>query len=219
MRYFTKDLYKKMQVSGFLTFPETKIEWDEEIELYKTEGLDFKKIYEDSVISIKEDLLTFLPSSIYPYINNGKIKSEYPSEYLKIEIEKWVKEFEEEVNLIEKQYNKQYNSIKHKLPQNIIQISEISLHDSVVESIESIDENSIVMTLNSENTVDYRGQVRLRFNGIKYICSYADLENACWVYNEVYITDNGFELNILFDCPLYEFKIIAEDILIEQLEN
>lgn len=41
MKYYTKDWYNEMQVYGFLTFPDTKEEWDETIEYFESNGRDF----------------------------------------------------------------------------------------------------------------------------------------------------------------------------------
>jgi len=38
MNYFTKDWCREMQVTSFLAFPETKEEWDNNLEHFKTMG-------------------------------------------------------------------------------------------------------------------------------------------------------------------------------------
>ncbi|PGM59546.1 DUF4085 family protein [Bacillus sp. AFS053548] len=42
-----------------------------------------------------------------------------------------------------------------------------------------------------------------------------NIKGGFWLYDEVYPTKSGFELNVLFDIPLIEFKIVAEDIVVE----
>jgi hypothetical protein len=42
MKYFTKEWYQEMQVSGFLVFQETREDWDEILTYYQDEGIDFQ---------------------------------------------------------------------------------------------------------------------------------------------------------------------------------
>ncbi|WP_164684733.1 DUF4085 family protein [Brevibacillus reuszeri] len=44
------------------------------------------------------------------------------------------------------------------------------------------------------------------------------LRQNYWLYNEIYATDRGFELHVLFDCPLTEWKIVAENVQIETVK-
>ncbi len=46
----------------------------------------------------------------------------------------WTKDYEKRMNDLEKAYIDNYNSIKEKLAQNVVQLHEYSLHDSVVKS-------------------------------------------------------------------------------------
>jgi hypothetical protein len=43
LKFFTKDWYKEMTTMGFLVFPETIEEWEESIQMYKENGIDFQK--------------------------------------------------------------------------------------------------------------------------------------------------------------------------------
>lgn len=83
MKYFTRDWYKEMQVSGFLIFSETIEEWEEVLRESEKAGMDYKQSLREDVEEKKEELLKFLPKSLHPYIYNNTINSEYPSEKLK----------------------------------------------------------------------------------------------------------------------------------------
>ena len=48
----------------------------------------------------------------------------------------WTKDYEKRMNDLEQAYIDNYNSIKEKLAQNVVQLHEYSLHDSVVKSVE-----------------------------------------------------------------------------------
>lgn len=43
------------------------------------------------------------------------------------------------------------------------------------------------------------------------------LEGSWWLYDEIYKTKTGFELRVLFDCPLCELMIQARELKIETL--
>jgi hypothetical protein len=42
LKFFTKEWYKEMQVYGLLAFHDTKEDWDEMLQYYVKEGIDFK---------------------------------------------------------------------------------------------------------------------------------------------------------------------------------
>ena len=65
MNYFTIDWYKEMQVYGFLTFPDTREDWEENIAYYKSEGIDYKANFQSEIEERKEDLLRFLPAAFH----------------------------------------------------------------------------------------------------------------------------------------------------------
>lgn len=79
MNYFKIDWYKEMQVYGFLTFPETREDWEEKITYYKSEGIDYKANFQSEIEERKADLLRFLPTTFHPYIHDYSIRAEYPT--------------------------------------------------------------------------------------------------------------------------------------------
>lgn len=40
-----------------------------------------------------------------------------------------------------------------------------------------------------------------------------NFESAWWLYLEIALTEDGFELGVLFDCPFREVTICAADVL------
>lgn len=219
MKYYTKNWYKKLQISSFLMFPETKQEWDDKISFYKDNDIDIKNIYKENLEEIKDDLLKFLPEFFHVYINNGTINSEYPSACLKTKIDEWIKEFNNENEKNHKEYNKHYNSIKNSLPKNVVKICEKNLHDSVVKSFEYVSNDVFVITLDTDNTFEYTKDIKITFTGVKDLIIPEKFKNLCCIYNELYITEDGFELDILLDSPLSEFKICAENLFIEEISK
>ncbi|MCU5425331.1 DUF4085 domain-containing protein, partial [Bacillus tropicus] len=104
MKYFNKDWYKEMQVSGFLNFPETIEEWEEMLRESEKVGMDYKQSLREDVEEKKEDLLKFLPKSLHPYIHDNTINSEYPSAKLKKLMLEWNEDYEKRMNNLEQAY-------------------------------------------------------------------------------------------------------------------
>ncbi|MDX8363383.1 DUF4085 family protein [Cytobacillus sp. IB215316] len=213
MRYFTKERYKEMQVYGFLAFPESKKEWDEMIQYYKEEGIDYKKNAKEDLESIKKDLLKFLPESFHPYIYNGTINSEFPTPELRSIAEQWLSEYDERNKRIRDEYNEYFKSIKSQLPINVVKFYEKSLHDATIKSFECHSKDECLMILDWGVS-----DIKLTFKGVSKLTMPEKLEGALWLYDEVYHNDKYFELHVLFDCPLTEFSIIAENIVVEHLQ-
>ncbi len=136
MKYFNKEWYKEMQVFGFLIFPETLEEWEDILRESKKIGMDYKQSLREDLEEKKKDLLKFLPKSLHPYIHDNTINSEYPSEKLKKLMLEWTIDYEKRMNNLEQAYIDNYNTIKDKLAQNVVQLHGYSLHDSVVKSVE-----------------------------------------------------------------------------------
>jgi hypothetical protein len=61
-----------------------------------------------------------------------------------------------------------------------------------------------------------RGDIKLTFTGVSKLSMPKKFEGAWWLYDEVHLNDEHFELHVLFDCPFTEFSI-AENVIIEQL--
>ena len=119
---------------------------------------------------------------------------------------------------LDKEYLSYFNSIKDSLPKNVVQLSEISMHDVNVESIETPSKETFIMNLDCEGGFNDFSKIKLTFTGVKEISMPENIEEGFWLYDEIYLTNSGFELHVLFDIPFTEFKIEAENILIEAIE-
>ncbi|MFM1654785.1 DUF4085 family protein [Brevibacillus sp. B_LB10_24] len=215
MKYFTKAWYEKMQVAGFLVFPETREEWEEYIQYCSEEGIDLKKQVQEDLDFRKSDLLKYLPESFHPYIHDYTIRTEYPSEELRQMSERWQKEYRMRMERLALGYKQQYNAVKDKLPAGAVQLHENSLHDAKVISCELASGDRLIMTLDCRGGFHYFTDVKLIFTGVTELALPDKLEGAWWLYDEIYLSDTGFELHVLFDCPLTECKITAKDIWLE----
>ncbi|MGO4545317.1 DUF4085 family protein [Paenibacillus sp. 2TAB23] len=215
MKYFTKELYEEMQIRGYLIFPETKKDWEDDIAWYVSENLNFEEICRCNLEDKKEDLLKYLPEFFHSYIQDGTINSQFPSDELRKMADRWKMEYDERTKAIGVTYRKYYDSIKGSLPEYVIQLIEKSLHDAQVTLIEIPSKDTFIMTLNCRGGYHYLTDVRLTFTGVENIKPTKISAGSCWLYDEVYLTETGFELHVLLDGPLMEFTISAENVSIE----
>jgi len=217
LKYFTRDWYKEMQVSGFLIFSETIEEWEEILRESEKAGMDYKQSLREDVEEKKEELLKFLPKSLHPYIYNNTINSEYPSEKLKQLVLEWTVDYEKRMHDLEQAYIENYNSIKERLAQNVVQLHEYSLHDSVVKSVERRSEDTLIITLDCSGTFSEFDKLQVTFTGVTKCSIPENFEGAWWLCHEIDLAEDGFELGVLFDCPFIEVTICAADVLLEKM--
>ncbi|MGE1010635.1 DUF4085 family protein [Bacillus cereus] len=215
MKYFNKDWYKEMQVSGFLNFSETVEEWEEMLRESEKIGMDYKQSLREDAEEKKEDLLKFLPKSLHPYIHDNTINSEYPSEKLKKLMLEWTEAYEKRMDDLEQAYKDNYNSIKERLAQNVVQLHEYSLHDSQVTSVERRSKDTIIITLDCSGTFNEFDKLKVTFTGVSKCSIPENFEGAWWLCHEIDLAEDGFELGVLFDCPFEEVMICAKNVLLE----
>lgn len=220
MKYiFTKEWYREMQIAGFLTFHETIEDWNNDVAWYESEGLNFEEECRRDLERYKPDLLEFLPEPFHPYIHNGTIRSQFPSPELRAMAEQWKREYDERNR---SQYNEARNhflSIKDRLPKNVVQMYEKSLHDARVVSFESPRKDIFTMVLDCSGAFHYYTDIRLTFKGVDSLNVSEIFVGSSWSYDEIYLADVGFELHVLMASPLGEMTITAKDVDIEVLKN
>jgi len=217
MRYFTKDWYKEGQVYGFLTFHSTKEDWENDIQWYNAKGQDYKQVFREELEYRKNDLMQYLPESFHPYILDGTLKTTFPSDELRKMAEEWAEEFNQRRIEIRKEYLQQFNIGKQYLQKDVLQLNEKSLHDATVNSIELPAKDIVIMNIDGSGSFHYNTEVKLTFIGVEELLISEEVEGANWLCHEVYPTNKGFELHVLFNCPLCEMTIRAENLLIEEL--
>ncbi|WP_430476886.1 DUF4085 family protein [Bacillus cereus] len=208
MKYFTRDWYKEMQISGFVYFIESIEEW-KEIDPDHIQNL------KDEVEERKEDLLNYLPEILHPYFHNNTIDSEYPPNELKKLLLEWTADYEKRMAQLDQSYLEYFNSIKKQLSPNVVQLHEASLHDSEILTVERKSEDILSITLDCSGTFSDFDQLQVTFTGVTKCSMPENFEGAWWLYHEMALTEGGFELGVLFDCPFVEVTICAKDVLIE----
>lgn len=218
MKYFTKEWYDEMQVSGFLTFPETEEEWKEDQAGYREEGIDPAEIQHRDLEDKKENLLKFLPESFHPYIYDGTINSKYPTPDLRDMTAKWEAEYEDRFDALLDDYSRHYESIKEFLPPGAVQLTEKSLHDCIVKNVSRPSEDVLVLRLDCSGGFHYFKDIEVTFTGLREVVIPEDMTDGWWLYNEIYLNGDLIELHVLFDTPMTEVTIICNDVQIEEWE-
>lgn len=209
LKYFTKDWYKEMQISGFVKFIESIEEWE-------AMEQDYKQSLKEEVEERKEELLKFLPESLHPYIHNNTINSECPPDKLKKFLLEWNEDYEKRITHLDQSYIEHFNFIKKNLPSNVVQLHEFSLHDSVVLSAERTSKDTLTIFLDCSGTFSDFDKLQVSFTGVTKCSIPENFEGAWWLYHEIELTEDGFELGVLFDCPFEEVTICAKDVLLEK---
>ena len=218
MKYFTKDWYDEMQVSGFLVLPETEEDWEEELDYYRKEGKDLRELNLHNLDDMRETSMRYLPEMFHPYIHDGTLVTEYPTLELRMLVNRWEQDYERRMEELSDRYKQHFESIKAELPPTAVELVENGLHDAVVLSVERPSEDQLVLTLDCSGGFHYFTDVRFTFEGVTYSNVRADFKGAWWLYDEIYKTENGFELHTLFDSPMMETVIRARDVKIEPLK-
>jgi hypothetical protein len=210
MKYFTKDWYKRMTITGFLAFPESVEEWEEIISSFGEHnelGITYIDSLRDDLEEHKEDLLKYLPESFHPYIHDGTLNTTYPSPELRKMADKWVQQTEEDTINVMKEYNKYFELMKASIPQGAQEIHEMGMHDARVVDYTETDEK-FELILND-------GGVKFSFTNVRDLSVPKGLKGRWWLYDELSSTDYGFELRVLLD-DLSELHVLAGNVVIEK---
>ncbi|OED31780.1 hypothetical protein BHE17_04725 [Planococcus maritimus] len=218
MKCFTKYWYEEMQVAGFLVLPETEEDWEEELDYYREEGKDLREINLRNLDDMRESLMRYLPEAFHPYIHDGTLVTEFPTPELRMLVNRWERDYERRMEKLDEEYQQHFESIKGELPPNAVEMVENGLHDAVVRSVERPSEDRLVLTLDCSGGFHYFTDVRFTFEGVTYSDVPGDFKGAWWLYDEIYKTQDGFELHTLFDSPMTETVIRARDVKIEMLK-
>lgn len=215
MKYFTMERYKEMQVRGYLVYPETEMDWLNDLAWYEAEGIDMAAVSMEDLEQRKPDLLTFLPEVFHPYIHDGTLKSSYPSAELRAIAQQWNKDYDARTKEVGLAYRSAYSQIRAKLAESAVQLHEKTLHDANVKALERPSPDTLILILDCSGCYHYFTDVKITFSGVKLHQIPDQLVGAYWLYDEIYATENGFELHVLFDSPLSELTLAAEAVSIE----
>lgn len=224
MRYMTKEWYNRMQKTDVAC----GIKIDENADKYSEE--DFKKLYELTKNSalfrdfsqesfeqqIQGGIYFFkrkLPSSILDNIKDIRILA---LGYATSETYNKIKEYsdnnenyvEKMMNDYDKVFEQQFSTNKPDFLENF------SFHDSDIIKTEKIN-NDLILHL--DNEYSFTNVNKIVFKDATIIKSDCPLkeERLCWLYNEVYKINDGYEIHILLrDDDLYDLVIQCSDVIL-----
>ncbi len=117
---------------------------------------------------------------------------------------------------LDQSYLEYFNSIKKKLPSNVVQLHEFSQHDSVIKVVKCKSEYTLSIVLDCTGTFRDFNKLQVSFTGVTKCSIPENFEGAWWLYHEIELTEDGFELGVLFDCPFREVTICATNLLLEK---
>ena len=207
---FSEEYYKKV-------YQEEERKW---IELQNTiKSINSKDVNKDkeSFKHIQEQIIKKLENNVPDYILKkvadirvlalGKASS-----IVKKELDKYCKKQKVIVEKAMKEY-KRYNNNNLRKYENTF-IKDFDFHDCKIKSCEK-QEKDLIITLDTTNNclVDIKQIIFKNYDIIK------EEDNICqsvWLYNEVYIKDNGYEIHILLENikgKLIDFIVGTEDVI------
>lgn len=215
MAFFTKDWYEKMQDAHLLALPETDEEWADFIRSFEEDGDDVYAYLRNDLAQMKEQLLKSLPEEFHPFIEDGSINQPHLSKDVKIRLLSWLGRKQKECEEVLEQAQEHFESIRGRLPDGFIKLQENGLHDASILHI-TRKNNTIRLTLNGDGSFNAAAYIVLIFHHVK--AEYSDLsiqEGQYWLYEEVHMHEDGVLFQVLVDCPMTQWSIIAQDVTIE----
>lgn len=201
MKYKTKKWYKNV----------TKYHFPMNLEIINSSKKDIQQIFEDEYKNEFNKMKNKLPKNYEEEVFNNifnsyleNCKKFFYNETLKnivdIRLLALGKVFKEEYDFIEKDamqaYNKIYNTIKKKLPKDIEE--RLHLHDCLITNIVK-EKERLIIELNCEQ--GFGDVKRIIFDKYTVLEEEMNFINGWWLYEEIYIVDNNYELHILIDVP------------------
>ena len=226
MKFFTKELYEKMQVSGYLIYWDNEEELEEIRETYKEDGMDYDRIGMENFEQVKPLLLKYLPDSLKQGVYDGSlINTKIPPRELLSEINTYVDSINNEWKEGRKAYINQYKAIEKFLPKRVIRYDKsYSFHDATILSLNRPRSDVLELFLDCSGCMLYQGKCLLKFSGVTLFEMTEDIVGSDWLYGEFHLSDRGnFELQVLLYnrnsselVPLLELRLVADDMLIKR---
>ncbi|MGG6310411.1 DUF4085 family protein [Paenibacillus macerans] len=212
MKYFTKEIYEQMQIRGYLVYPESEWELEQDKVWYVENGRDYEAEAEQMYTWVKPYMLKYLPERFYASIHDGSMMtSRWPSPDLAVDIETWKLEWDHEWERRCKEYVAYYEEIKLSLPGHARDLREsVRFHDARIIKLNPTEDNQVELVL--DECIKKR-ITRLTFQNVTSLRSDVDVFQSVCLYEEVYwIEPSQFELCVLLKSPraeLGELTLVA----------
>ena len=121
-----------------------------------------------------------------------------------------------QIQKVHNDYQNHYLQIEPYLHNDI---KKINMHDCKITD-SGFSKNDFYMLIDSSQgfcSVD-----KLIFTNAEILKKDINLDNVWWLYDEIYLNQNAYEMHILFDskdCKLGEMVIIFDDIIVRETDN
>lgn len=226
MKYMTKEWYKNI-VKNHFPF---KLEITNYDKNYLSIEDIFSKEYNNRFNEMKKNLPKGYEEEVFNEIFNSYVintKKFFDTEVLErvsdIRLLALGKAFKEEYNFINEEilkkdamqaYDNYYNTIKSEIPENISR--NLYLHDCLINNIMKTKDKVIIEIDCSQ---EYGNVKSITFENYKIMKEEMNFNGGYWLYEEIYIVNNQYELHVLIDVPskknanLGYFTIRAQNII------
>ncbi|NOV01200.1 DUF4085 family protein [Paenibacillus planticolens] len=194
MRYFTKAMYEKMQVYGYLQVAPHLNEQSEELkEWYITQGRDYRSEVRQHFLLIEPLLLKYLPDfRVSAIFAQFVAETEGRSEELTVYINQMAKDHEKAWEETCRNSWEEYQEIRVTLPQSFTVMREKhDLHDAKIISVNSPEDSSVIVILDGKSSLGLCGTGYLTFEDVLSYEIPEGVDGDWWLYDEVHLTPEG----------------------------
>lgn len=223
MRYFTKELYEKMQVCGYLRVaPHLNEQSEESKQWYSAQGRDFRTEVQQQFLRLKPLLLKYVPDfRVSTIFAQFVAETEERTEELSVYINQWAKDYEKAWEEACRSSWEEYQEIRAALPQSFTVMREKhDLHDAKIISVHWREDSSVVVKLDGKSSLGLCGTGYLTFEDVHSCEIPVGVDKDLWLYDEVHLTPEGHMdfRALLYDnsgtsedfVPLHELRIVAQ---------
>ncbi len=215
LAFFTKDWYEQMQDAHVLTLPESDQEWVDYIRGFEENGEDVHIYLCNRLEQMKGRLLTVLPKEFHSFIEDGTINQPYLPKEVRERLLMCINEMEQKYELVLEKAHMHFESIRDQVPENFVKLREARLHDARILHIARKDD-TIRLTLDGSGSFNDADCIVLTFKEVKEEHSELPLEvGQHWLYEEVDVHEVGAVFRVLVDCPMTQWMVVAENVIIE----
>lgn len=208
----TKEAKKRFQTCNLLPIHESDGDWESEFEYAKEEGIDLTKRLAEDLEMVKEELLTVLPSRFIPFVEDGTLNQPTLPKSVREDYLQWMRECDKEFEAILAGAYENTKSTISYLSENVQEVFNDSLHDSIIERIER-ENGNLHIFLNAEGGFTNKSIIHFIFKNVLREESDEPLQIGQWfIYNELKKTEKGFAFRVLLDCPDSEWTIETQNI-------
>lgn len=201
MKYFTAEQYRKMQIRGFLVFHESEEDYTADRQWYVDNDRDYEEESMAFYAYLEPIITRHMPQELHEAIQRGEgdlKRMGMPSPAFRKKAEAWKQKLDREWDEARDAYWTRYKQVESKLPEERSIIHR--LHDArILAATIGEDEKSIELLLDCSGSMLGDARISLRFEGVSHYEMLSPLPGNHWLYEELDLSGDGFELRALLD--------------------